>query len=267
MSRNGQTPELVFYGNCWGQCRSSKSLPMKSPFSSVSSVIGHFSSPTGLQFIRRKEMVAIRKILIIRAANQAMAFSIPTLAAVLSFVTYGSTQDSLDPVSTRTEGDESTDTSGSDLHFFGAIQPSSSAVDVSTKGSVDVDGCTDRCTEARTGAQCLQVSWLTMQIFAAKVIDRDRRMDSGMDVGLRLSNVTFRWAAFVDPGYDGDEKRGSEDRISQASTAIDRAKPEAFSLDDIEITVPRGLLVALVGRVGSGKSSLLQGVRRLVMRF
>jgi ATP-binding cassette subfamily C (CFTR/MRP) protein 1 len=44
-------------------------------------------------------MVAIRKILIIRAANQAMAFSIPTLAAVLSFVTYGSTQDSFDPVS------------------------------------------------------------------------------------------------------------------------------------------------------------------------
>lgn len=44
------------------------------------------------------EMVAIRKILIIRAANQAMAFSIPTLAAVLSFVTYGATRDSLDPV-------------------------------------------------------------------------------------------------------------------------------------------------------------------------
>jgi hypothetical protein len=44
-------------------------------------------------------MIAIRKILIIRAANQAMAFSIPTLAAVLSFVTYGSTQDNLDPVS------------------------------------------------------------------------------------------------------------------------------------------------------------------------
>lgn len=44
-------------------------------------------------------MIAIRKILIIRAANQAMAFSIPTLAAVLSFVTYGSTQDSFDPVS------------------------------------------------------------------------------------------------------------------------------------------------------------------------
>jgi len=55
-------------------------------------------SSIGLKFIRRKEMIAIRKILIIRAANQAMAFSIPTLAAVLSFVTYGSTQENLDPV-------------------------------------------------------------------------------------------------------------------------------------------------------------------------
>jgi len=55
-------------------------------------------SSVGLKSIRRKEMIAIRKILIIRAANQAMAFSIPTLAAVLSFVTYGSTQETLDPV-------------------------------------------------------------------------------------------------------------------------------------------------------------------------
>lgn len=31
----------------------------------------------GLRFIRRKEMISVRKILIIRAANQAMAFSVP----------------------------------------------------------------------------------------------------------------------------------------------------------------------------------------------
>jgi ATP-binding cassette subfamily C (CFTR/MRP) protein 1 len=61
-------------------------------------IMAILDSCTGLKFIRRKEMIAIRKILIIRAANQAMAFSIPTLAAVLSFVTYGSTQDNLDPV-------------------------------------------------------------------------------------------------------------------------------------------------------------------------
>ncbi len=35
---------------------------------------------SGLRYIRRKEMVGIRKILIIRAANQAMAFSIPVSA-------------------------------------------------------------------------------------------------------------------------------------------------------------------------------------------
>ena len=60
-------------------------------------------------------MIGIRKILIIRAANQAMAFSVPvsgfldplgslderhhqTLASVLSFVTYASVHPSLDPV-------------------------------------------------------------------------------------------------------------------------------------------------------------------------
>ena len=62
-------------------------------------------------------MIGIRKILIIRAANQAMAFSVPvsgfihplgslddrhpqTLASVLAFVTYASVHPSLDPVRT-----------------------------------------------------------------------------------------------------------------------------------------------------------------------
>lgn len=53
----------------------------------------------GLKYLRRKEMVAIRKILVIRAANQAMAFSVPTIASVLAFVTYSSTHTSFDPVS------------------------------------------------------------------------------------------------------------------------------------------------------------------------
>jgi len=43
-------------------------------------------------------MVSIRKILFIRSGNQALAFSVPALAAVLSFVTYTSTHPNLDPV-------------------------------------------------------------------------------------------------------------------------------------------------------------------------
>jgi hypothetical protein len=93
-------------------------------------------------------MIAIRKILIIRAANQAMAFSIPTLAAVLSFVTYGSTQDNLDPVSTETS--TLPNATGCYFHLLGAFQSAATATHVSAPRVIDVDGCADCGTQAGT---------------------------------------------------------------------------------------------------------------------
>lgn len=38
---------------------------------------------------RKKEMYNIRNLLLIRSANNSVAFTLPVLAAVLSFITYG----------------------------------------------------------------------------------------------------------------------------------------------------------------------------------
>lgn len=59
------------------------------------------SLTTGLGFVRTKELSGVRKILFIRAANQALAFSVPAIAAVLAFVTYSSTHPNMDPVRER----------------------------------------------------------------------------------------------------------------------------------------------------------------------
>ena len=99
------------------------------------------------------------------------------------------------------------------------------------------------------------------QIFAAAVVGRERHADHSLDFALNLSNVTFRWAFPVDFASGGDEKKLSTDTKPDVPELEDKYKPEGFSLDNLDLTVPRGLLVALVGRVGSGKSSLLQGVR------
>jgi ABC-type transport system involved in cytochrome bd biosynthesis fused ATPase/permease subunit len=99
------------------------------------------------------------------------------------------------------------------------------------------------------------------QIFAADVVDRDRPADHSLDVALNLSKVTFRWASLADIASGEDEKKLSTDTRPDVLDVEDKHKPEGFSLDKLDLTVPRGLLVALVGRVGSGKSSLLQGVR------
>lgn len=53
----------------------------------------------GLRFIRKQEMKGIRVIHLVRTANQAVATSVPAIAAVLAFVTYTSYHDRLDPVS------------------------------------------------------------------------------------------------------------------------------------------------------------------------
>ena len=50
-----------------------------------------------LNSIRHNEMIGVRMINIIRAANQAMAYTIPSLASVLAFVTYSSTHPNFDP--------------------------------------------------------------------------------------------------------------------------------------------------------------------------
>jgi ABC-type transport system involved in cytochrome bd biosynthesis fused ATPase/permease subunit len=99
------------------------------------------------------------------------------------------------------------------------------------------------------------------QIFAADVVDRDRPVEHSLDVALNLSKVTFRWASPADIASGEDEKKLSTDTTPDVLDVEDRHKPEGFCLDNLDLTVPRGLLVALVGRVGSGKSSLLQGVR------
>ena len=206
-------------------------------------------------------MVAIRKILIIRAANQAMAFSIPTLAAVLSFVTYGSTQDSFDPVSH--------DCSMA-LKKKAVIFTSLALFNLLRQPLMFLPRALSTLTDAQTAIQridpvCVVPAechlWLMLQIFAADVVDRDRPANHSLDVALNLSKVTFRWASPANIASGEDERKLPTDTKPDVPDVEDKHKPEGFSLDNLDLTVPRGLLVALVGRVGSGKSSLLQGVR------
>ena len=86
-------------------------------------------------------------------------------------------------------------------------------------------------------------------------------MDRGLDVALRLSKVAFRWATLLDESSIDNEGKDSVESDYDREGA--NRKDEGFSLRNLDLAIPRGRLVALVGRVGSGKSSLLQGVSGL----
>ncbi|KAK8861276.1 hypothetical protein IAR55_002095 [Kwoniella newhampshirensis] len=131
-----------------------------------------------LNHFRRKEMIGIRKILIIRAANQALAFSVPTLASVLSFVTYAATHNNLDPV------------------------------------------------------------------FEADTILKTNVIDPSIDVAVRMQNASFSWL--------------SGPAVTEDSERVQSKGP--FRLPPLTLDIPRGKIIGIVGTVGSGKSSLLQGL-------
>lgn len=96
-----------------------------------------------------------------------------------------------------------------------------------------------------------------------------RRVDPSLDVAVRVKGATFQWASAEPPSevtITGSEKSRTEKRRknskSEATTEKVRSDPgvEAFQIEHLDLEIKRGQLVALVGPVGSGKSSLLQGV-------
>lgn len=75
---------------------------------------------------------------------------------------------------------------------------------------------------------------------------------------MRIHEATFLWAAQTQAHAEQDTAANAKGpRHSQAEKPLEN---DVFSLQDISIDILRGHLVAVVGRVGSGKSSLLQAV-------
>ncbi|WOO81705.1 Multidrug resistance protein fer6 [Vanrija pseudolonga] len=74
--------------------------------------------------------------------------------------------------------------------------------------------------------------------------DESPSIDPQLDVGIRVRHASFQWEH---AGASKVEKSG--DPLS-----------EPFAVRDLSLEVPRGRLAAIIGPVGSGKSSILQGV-------
>ncbi|ORY27673.1 P-loop containing nucleoside triphosphate hydrolase protein [Naematelia encephala] len=197
-----------------------------------------------LQHIRRKEMLGVRSILIIRAANQAMAFSIPTIAAVLSFVTYASTHNGLDPALIFTS-----------LAFFNLLRQPLMFLPRALSTLTDAQNAVDRLSE----------------VFEAEVLPGTERVaiDKDLDVAVRVQHATFKWVAESSmeseitkekPHLMEPTSTSPLEQVPRHSQSSQQTLVGPFTIPDLYMEIPRGRLVAIVGSVGSGKSSLLQGL-------
>ncbi|KAG6857211.1 hypothetical protein H0H87_007630 [Tephrocybe sp. NHM501043] len=167
---------------------------------------------------RSNELEGVRKIQHSQSANAAFAYSIPVLAATLSFVTYTST------------------TAGFDVAIIFA---SFSLFQLLRQPMMFLPRALSATADARNA-----IFRLT-PLFHAQVLDDVAfKVDLEQEYALEASDATFEWETFA--------SQTTEKPLEPITTP--------FTIRNINMSVPRGSLVAIVGRVGSGKSSLLQGL-------
>ncbi|KAG8702705.1 hypothetical protein FRC09_004597 [Ceratobasidium sp. 395] len=214
---------------------------------------------------RNNELKYIRSLLLLRSGNNAVAFSLPVLASVLSFVAYSLSGYPLDPAVIFAS-----------LTLFQMLRMPLMFLPVALSSIADA----------------LNASSRLEGVFVAEVLTQTRVIDPSLPVALEVKNAEFSWDG-APPDEAGSKGRGKQAKKDKAKTskqitevsdkaargpdekeavvqdagagsgsASDDAKEKevVFKLKDVNISLPRGQLCAIVGPVGSGKSSLLQGL-------
>ncbi|ODO10352.1 hypothetical protein I350_00947 [Cryptococcus amylolentus CBS 6273] len=171
--------------------------------------------------LRKKELIYLRKNGFNRASMNATMAVIPTLAAVLTFVTYGLTGHALTP---------SIIFSG--LQYFNVLKTPIAFLPM----------CFTAVSDALVGIGRI-----------GKLL-RSEELPEGVNV-----RADSKWAVDVRGDYQFEklliekkEEEGSQDEKKEEKTP--------FMLKGVDMRIPRGALVCVIGRVGSGKSALLAGL-------
>ncbi|TFK49597.1 ABC protein [Heliocybe sulcata] len=193
--------------------------------------------------IRKKELDAIEKIQYARSANIALAFSVPVLSATLAFLAY---------TSNKTGFDEAIIFSS--LSLFQLLRQPLMLL--------------PRALTAITDGQNA-LSRLAVVFKAEQRKDDALVINPDQDVAIKVMGATFVWEENTSPGdsMGGGEKKGKKDKKKAEKEKGEKGAGEEkkeggapFEVKDVDMNVERGSLVAIVGPVGSGKSSLLQGL-------
>ncbi|KAF7327422.1 ABC transporter protein [Mycena kentingensis (nom. inval.)] len=191
---------------------------------------------------RRNEMQYLRSLLLLRSGANAVAMAMPALASVLSFVTYSLLGHSLDPASIFAS-----------LTLFNLLRLPLMFLPVSFSAIADASNACQRLYD----------------VFVAETFEGEQIIrDDKLDVAVEVHDATFTWDGPPPEPEGGKKKSKKEKALAKAAAKAAAANPEkvaaeevnVFKMSNLSFTIPRGQLVAIVGAVGSGKTSLLQGM-------
>ncbi|KAJ6466582.1 ABC protein [Mycena vitilis] len=186
--------------------------------------------------IRENEIRGIRKIQHSQSGNIALAFSLPVLASTLAFVTY-----------TRV-------TAGFDIAI---IFSSFSLFQLLRQPMMFLPRALSNIADGRNA-----LNRLTRTFHAEVLTDVPFVIDPTQEFAIIVKDASFEWEA-------GSEERETKTKAELKALAklkdVDLESSEGhedppFRVQNIDMCIPRGTLAGVVGRVGSGKSSLLQGL-------
>ncbi|PWN27227.1 hypothetical protein BDZ90DRAFT_232770 [Jaminaea rosea] len=234
-----------------------------------------------LDFIRRKELQGIRKILTLRSFVNAVSFSLPTLAAVIAFLIYSALGHDLNPANIFTA-----------LTLFQLLRMPLMFLPLSLSAGTDAYN-----------------AFLRLQgVFEAPQMKDTSELDPDAADAVQIVDATFQWfevtksdtmggkksdgaetprlkgrkrmlmrkkaeASKIDAadqakaeqaaGSAGDQSEATANlaqvgpKITDAGAPAAAAEQEPFALRHLDLSIARSQLCAVVGPVGSGKSSLL----------
>ncbi|KAJ7064111.1 ABC protein [Mycena amicta] len=212
--------------------------------------------------IRSCELKGISKIMHLASANIALGFSLPVLSATLAFVVYTHSTQVFDVAIIF-----------SSFSLFSLLRQPMMFLPRSLSATADARTALDRLTvimRADVRKEAPDFGSPHPEDDEASPDDKPDKhrhrktpfaIDESMNDALVVDGCSWVWEGPPPvnevPGKKGKGGRGKKPKDLEKEPEVDY-KP--FRLDSISMTVPRGALVAIVGRVGSGKSSLLQGL-------
>lgn len=183
--------------------------------------------------LRKEEMKFQRRRMFLRSVNLALAFATPTLAAVLSFVTYALVGNGLQAGIIF-----------SSLVYFQLLRTPLQFLPVAWNAVVDAKNASDRIDK----------------LFEAELFENKIKRDPDSPHGVFIVNASFTWESAATPKTKMEEEKEQREKAEKqaASGKVDDA--QVAKLEDINLVIPRGSLCAIIGGVGSGKSSLLSAL-------
>lgn len=217
----------------------------------------------------------MRAVLFIRSGNNAIAFSTPTIASVVAFVIYAVTGHPLTP-----------DVIFTSLTLFNLLRLPLMFLRMYSTWPIIIclliDVLDTIAVSIATIADARNATERLTGVFEAEMLSQTYVIDETIENAVEVKGASFTWDAPPKSDEGQNNKKHGRDNSSPGGSKSRKGdkhskgqkKPDAemdektaakdgeriFQLSDISLTIPRGQLVAIVGAVGSGKSSLLQGL-------